>query len=98
MNYTNSGALAVGAPHSLARYNEECRNAIEHYPMLLTLTEEGVEILRAFAKATGSDYDQMAEYNKENQGHIASWLNNRENAVALHCFMRGVMMRWTTIQ
>lgn len=62
----------------------------------LLLTEEGIEILRRFAKSIGCDYDGIAEYNKTHSGHTAKWLH--EKTLKLHCFMCGVTMQWKTIQ
>lgn len=54
MNYTESGIIASGAPHSRARYAAECKAGLES-PCLLLLTEEGNEMARRFFRAQGCD-------------------------------------------
>jgi len=88
MNYTESGAVSVGSPGSLARIHEECLNASDSSYHLLLLTEEGREVLGAFAKTTGCDWKQMQEYNKENEGSIAGWI--KKNELQLHIFISGI--------
>lgn len=98
MNRTPSGAIAVGAPHSLARINEECANAIENSYHLLMLTSEGRYVLERFAKTIGCDFIQMLRFEEDEPrpGHIAEWIEKNSNE--LRIFMRGLMERWVTIQ
>lgn len=98
MKYTKSGALSVGAPHSLARINEECRHSIENGYHLLLLTEEGIDILRKFSKVVGCDFDLMCQYEEEESmpGHVAEWIDKNSNEILI--FMRGLMTRCDCIQ
>lgn len=59
MNYTKSGAIAVGAPHSRARYKEEARHCRINLNKLLE-TEEGVNILKWFF---GNEWESVKEIN-----------------------------------
>lgn len=52
MNYTKSGILAQGAPHSRVRYYGEATQGWEH-PSLLLLTEEGTELAKRFYRSIG---------------------------------------------
>lgn len=98
MNRTQSGAIAVGAPFSLARINEECKHAIDNSYHLLMLTEEGRYVLQRFAKVVGCDWDRMLEFEAEEPrpGHTAGWIEDNQDK--LRIFMRGLMERWETIQ
>ena len=96
MTRTPSGAISSGAPHSLARINEECNHAIENSLNLLLLTSEGRYVLEMFALATDCNYLKMTEHDQEQPGFISEWLNKESEK--LRIFMRGLMTRWTCIQ
>jgi len=96
MNRTPSGAIASGAPHSLARINEECNHAIENSLNLLLLTSEGRHVLEMFALATGCNYHKMTEHEQDEPGHVSTWINKESEKLMI--FMRGLMTRWTCIQ
>jgi hypothetical protein len=62
MNYTKSGIISVGAPHSLARSKNEAQNAFDTqcYQSLL-LTEEGRNIADRFFISIGCLPIEMPE-------------------------------------
>jgi hypothetical protein len=84
MNHTRSGIIAVGAPHSLARYAAEAQNALDNHANLLLLTEEGVEIFIRFAGAVGCDVPVVRERGIEGDV-IARW------PVELNMMLRGII-------
>jgi multisubunit Na+/H+ antiporter MnhC subunit len=43
MNYTKSGIIACGTPHSAIRSRNEAQNAFDTIPQALLLTEEGID-------------------------------------------------------
>tara|TARA_R110002020_G_scaffold3253_4_gene14787 strand:- start:255 stop:515 length:261 start_codon:yes stop_codon:yes gene_type:complete len=61
MNYTKSGIIAVGAPHSPIRIKNEIENALENGLALLLLTDEGRSAARRFSRAEGCDWEEMPE-------------------------------------
>lgn len=64
MNYTKSGIIAVGAPHSVIRLKNELENALEKDLCLLLLTEEGEEVVRRFSRVEGCDWESMTTESK----------------------------------
>lgn len=82
MKYTKSGALAVGAPNSLARFDSEARHASENTPNLLLLTEEGEALLERVASAMGCEWAGLKESNE-----VGTWLE--KNFFQLHLFLSG---------
>jgi len=83
MNYTKSGIIAVGSPHSLARSKNEAQNAFDtRYYQSLLLTEEGRNIADRFFVSIGCLPAQMPEEVK------AELLNNP----SLFQFLCGYLM------
>lgn len=75
MNHTASGAVAVGAPNSLARYITEAKRARDVDYNLLLLTDEGKKILNRFASSIGTCFETMLKLEKDDPGTIAEWIN-----------------------
>lgn len=84
MNKTNSGALAVGAPNSQARFAEEANYALSSHNQYycLMLTEEGNTLLTRFAKSVGCDFQGIKA-----SGCAAEWID--QQASHLFCFLAG---------
>ena len=95
MKYTPSGALSVGSPNSLARFNEEATRAMEVDFNLLTLTDEGMSILDRAARFTGCNLPQMLEYEKTNTGHLATWINH--HATTINAICAGIRFAFTKL-
>jgi hypothetical protein len=56
---TESGALSVGAPNSVARFASEASNAMDNQYQSLLLTDEGRQLLSRFARSVGANLDHM---------------------------------------
>lgn len=89
MNHTLSGAIAVGAPKSAARYDEEAKHAVENSYNLLLLTEEGQDLLSRFARSVGSDWSKIPDDQK------SGWIKSEYKA--LHSFLVGVSFLFSKI-
>jgi hypothetical protein len=62
MNYTKSGIMACGAPHSIVRCKNEAQNAWDtRFYQSLLLTEEGRNIADRFFATIGCSPAQMPE-------------------------------------
>lgn len=66
MNHTASGAIAVGAPKSAARFASEAQHALDNQYQLLLLTAEGRELLKRFFKSVGYDFNAMDDEQASN--------------------------------
>lgn len=65
MNYTKSGIIACGAPHSAIRSKNEVQNALDtRYSQSLLLTEEGRNIADRFFVSLGCCPAEMPEETK----------------------------------
>lgn len=94
MNHTESGAIAVGAPNSPARFKEEINHAMksEAEGPLLMATMEGRSILHRFFQAAGCDSTiMMAE---DRRASAITFLE--KESVRLDCFLRGALFGIST--
>jgi len=83
MNYTKSGIIACGSPHSQVRSKNEAQNAFDtRYSQSLLLTEEGRNIADRFFVTLGCCPIEMPEETK------AEMLNDTK----LFHFLAGYLM------
>lgn len=93
MNHTESGAIATGAPHSLARHATEASHALEWQLVLLRNTPEGRDILERFANTQGCNFRQMVEHEKENPTNVTEWIIKNERT--LNSFLQGIQFAFS---